>query len=626
MLLHWRSGDAGDNQSDRYAPGYRGDSGSGSEHGYTVEYGNNTAVCADEDDISAPYLEIKFVDNGNYKYATGTSTSHIPFLIYYNYGRCEYRRITNITYTGRAQTPAITVTNTKNSGDAVTYLTRWENNTNAGSATVTLTGTGTYKGSISKNFTIAPANIGTATIKFDKDPANYDYTGSKIPIGDHLEVYLGDFKVPATNYSVDSIGTGALGQTQAVLTGTGNLTGTTTAPYTIVSTIASCLLNKTELEYTGTENVPTVTVLDGSGRTIGASNYTVTYYSEPAAGSTLYDDANKVDSPKDVGKYYIRIEGKSANSCLGLLGTEDDPISFTIVPKQIGELDYQINGIYLNGETELKVPYTGISKWNDMQKVTVSDNGTDLTDAEFGIQIYSDEACLQEVTSANQCINAGTYYIKVTGKGPYEGSECILKYTIRPLTATGTVAVEPQSYTGNAVIPDKADITVTVIPSGSSSTVTVPEDGYEITSCSNNIQIGTANITIKLTGNYSGDITGTFEIEARKISDCTVTMTPESVVYNGEVQTTAITVMDGVRKLTEGLEYEVKYYSNIQCRPTDEVTGQTNVGGCYVVVSGLGAYANANGSVKKIFTVTPKSLASSDITVTAEKQPYTGTR
>lgn len=591
---------------------------------YTVTYGNNTNVCEDEDDISAPYLEIKFTENGNYKYATGTSTSHIPFLIYYNMEDVNIGDIANITYTGKAQTPSLTVTNTKNNNATVTYLTRWENNTNAGTATVTLSGTGTYKGSISKSFTISPANIGTATIKFDRDPANYDYTGSKIQIGDYLEVYLDDFKVPATNYTVDSIGSGALGQTQAVLTGTGNLTGTTTAPYTIVNTIASCLINKKELEYTGTENVPTVTVLDGSGRTINASDYTVTYYKEPTAGGTPYEAADKIDSPQDVGRYYIRIEGNSASSCLGSLGTVDEPLYFNIVPKQIGDLEYTINGIYLNGETELRVPYTGLSKWNEIQKVVVSDNGRELTTSEFGIKIYSDEACTTEVENASQCVNAGTYYIKVTGKGPYEGSECILRYVIRPLTATGTITVNPQSYTGNAVTPAKDDITVTVIPSGSSTPVSVPADGYEITSCSNNIQIGTANITIKLTGNYSGEVTGTFVIEARKISDCTVTMTPESVVYTGEAQAPVITVMDGVRRLTEGLEYQVRFYNNVLCRPTDEVTGQTNVGGCYVLVSGLGAYANANGDVKKIFTVTAKSLASSDITFTAAKQEYTG--
>ncbi|MCD8189017.1 MAG: Ig-like domain-containing protein [Clostridiales bacterium] len=68
--------------------------------------------------------------------------------------------VANATYTGKAQTPAVTVKDAN--GNILTkdtdYKVDYTNNTNAGTATVTVTGIGNYTGSVSKTFTIAKAN------------------------------------------------------------------------------------------------------------------------------------------------------------------------------------------------------------------------------------------------------------------------------------------------------------------------------------------------------------------------------------------------------------------------------------------------------------------------------------
>ena len=67
--------------------------------------------------------------------------------------------IPSVTYTGSAKTPSVTVKD----GDYTLvedkdYTVTYSNNTNAGTATATVTGKGNYTGSVSKNFTINKAS------------------------------------------------------------------------------------------------------------------------------------------------------------------------------------------------------------------------------------------------------------------------------------------------------------------------------------------------------------------------------------------------------------------------------------------------------------------------------------
>lgn len=75
------------------------------------------------------------------------------------------------TYTGSALTPAVTVKyGTTDLVEGQDYtLGSWTNNTNAGTASVTITGMGAYTGSIVKNFTIDRANwTGSISLSYTK--------------------------------------------------------------------------------------------------------------------------------------------------------------------------------------------------------------------------------------------------------------------------------------------------------------------------------------------------------------------------------------------------------------------------------------------------------------------------
>ncbi len=64
---------------------------------------------------------------------------------------------TNVTYTGTAQTPAVTVTLNGKTLSTADYTVAYQNHTNAGTAKVTVTGQGNYTGTATATFTIAKA-------------------------------------------------------------------------------------------------------------------------------------------------------------------------------------------------------------------------------------------------------------------------------------------------------------------------------------------------------------------------------------------------------------------------------------------------------------------------------------
>ena len=100
--------------------------------------------------------------------------------------------VKDVTYNGKAQTPAVTVEGlTLNKDYKVTY----KNNTNAGKATVTITGIGAYEGTITKNFTIKKASS-SVTLK----AKTTTYTGKTIAIG-KATVKGSNGKVTYTYYS-----------------------------------------------------------------------------------------------------------------------------------------------------------------------------------------------------------------------------------------------------------------------------------------------------------------------------------------------------------------------------------------------------------------------------------------
>lgn len=108
----------------------------------------------------------------------------------------------------------------------------------------------------------------------------------------------------------------------------------------------------------------------------------------------------------------------------------------------------------------------------------------------------------------------------------------------------------------------------------------------------NNVNAGTASMTVSGMGDYYGKIEGlTFTIDPKSIEPA-VSLSQTVYEYDGNAKTPAVTVMDGSRKLSGGTDYDVSYRDNVE------------VGTAHVTVTLKGNY---RGSAEASFTIKEKS-------------------
>lgn len=165
----------------------------------------------------------------------------------------------------------------------------------------------------------------------------------------------------------------------------------------------------------------------------------------------------------------------------------------------------------------------------------------------------------------------GDWYIKVLEKG---------SVTTKPISDCQiTLGSTSVTYNGAAQTP-----AITV--KDGSRTLTSGTD-YTV-AYKDNINVGTAQVTVTGKGSYTGTVTKEFTITNADIAGCTVSLNADSYVYNGTAKTPSVTVKDGTDTLKSGTDYTVTYADN------------TNAGTARVTVTGRGNYT---GTVTKNFTI-----------------------
>ena len=162
--------------------------------------------------------------------------------------------ITPYTYDGTAKEPHPTVTDgSKTLTEGTDYTLSWSNNTNAGTATVTVTGMGGYySGTQNKNFTINPIALTSSDLYFASASESVDYVWELLGVSNALtkpaactvEYSSGNTAIAdVSNTGALTIG-GTAGTTTITATATGNYSGTAT--YTLTATA-----NYATFSYTG---------------------------------------------------------------------------------------------------------------------------------------------------------------------------------------------------------------------------------------------------------------------------------------------------------------------------------------------------------------------------------------
>ena len=418
--------------------------------------------------------------------------------------------------------------------------------------------------------------------------------------------------------------------------------------------------------YMGQNNIRQMDVSFDNKVTSEVDEWGQTYYRIPYTGSKVdtglvikngstelkenQDYTVKMDNQKNPGSAYLQIEGKGNYTgsrgymmyiCADLsdpnLSIEDvDPQPYNGVKKR------PLPKLKLNGYTFLPGDAYSISYNNNIEpgQATISFTGNGLyagctgtatkqftisplsiegakvavdggstsngSEQKPKLKVSIDNAELEEnkdyTVSYKNNIDAGKATAVVTGAGRYGGS---IETTFEIATADiskASVLIPSQSYTGSELKPD-ANVTLNgkALKAGKDYTA----------SYSDNVKIGTATVTIKGKGNYSGTATGKFEIrkEVLDISKASVNKI-DDVTFTGEPIEPALKVSYKDKALEQGIDYEVSYSDNV------------NAGKATYTLYGKGDYT---GTLSGNFKIAPANISDATVELDSSSYTYDGT-
>ena len=369
-----------------------------------------------------------------------------------------------------------------------------------------------------------------------------------------------------------------------------------------------------------------VMVLRGSTAALSSLAVDLTAYSDPAAGACVsIDDLTGANAaPWDgetalTGYQYVRIPAPEkiavsfdanggtltdaatqevwAGSCL--TAPQDpvyEPFTFTgwyrdknlVTPYDFTQPVTKALTLYAGWEGDLtKAEVSCKDAVYDGQKktpaVSVSLNGTKLkagTDYELKMPAGAD------------LVNAGSISFSLTGCGFWKGSAAG-RFTIQPAPLTGASVEAPdQVYSGKALTPQPV---VTLQLAGKTVTLRAGTD-YEPAGYQSNTKVGTATVTVRGKGNFTGTAKGTFRIAKASLAQAKVTV-GGTYTYTGKAIVPAdkdLKVVLNGKTLVKGIDYTVKYTKN------------TAAGTATVTIIGAGAYG---GTASGSFTINPAKVA-----------------
>ena len=476
----------------------------------------------DEDDIElaptgigAGTLTIEIPETANYKGASLTyKVEVVPVDLSAD---CVQLPQTEYSYTGSPIKPEVTVTA---GGEILTEGTDYEvvygENTNAGKGTVTINGTGNYRGSAEVSFTIA---------KID-NPAPLPQEQSAV-YGQKLEeLALEDgwsWKSPKAY-----VGNAGISQQEAVIPESENYKEKTALVDIHVSPKAltddMVWLEYESAEYSGADREPVVKLIDG------------TLASE--------DDFQAVyQNNRQVGRASVTVTGR--NNYQGEITKTFEITRAVIHPENIvipgsyvydgsrhmPEPEVTVGGMLLAKDTDYTVAYgANIHAGTAAGTVTVEGIGNYTGTAEASFDIAKAENPAEAPEAGKAVYGQKLEEIALTdgwawknpaaavGDAGVQQAEAVLAATADYLekTAVVTINVEARKLTASMITIDRTPQIYDGKAKEPAVTVKaeekLTEKDYQV-SYKNNIHAGTASVIIEGTGNYQGTVTRTFEIQ-----------------------------------------------------------------------------------------------------------------
>ena len=215
--------------------------------------------------------------------------------------KAEVSGLSDKTYTGKAitQTPVVKLDG-KTLKAGTDYSVAYKNNTNAGKATVTITGKGDYKDTITKTFTISKASISKAAVS---GLSSKYYTGKAIKQTPTVKLGSKTLK-SGTDYTVSYKNNKAVGTATVTITGKGAYTGTVKATFKICP-------KKTTLKTAKSPKTKQLKVT--YSKVAGVTGYQVTYSTSSKFTKATTKSVNVKGTSKTISKltkgktYYVKV-------------------------------------------------------------------------------------------------------------------------------------------------------------------------------------------------------------------------------------------------------------------------------------------------------------------------------
>lgn len=503
---------------------------------YTVSYQNNI-------NAGTAYVIIK--GKGSYSGTVKRSFTIKPAIIY---KQCTFYKIASQYYTGSQIKPVPKIKNgTTTLKNGTDFTLTYQNNVNKGTAKVYIKGKGNYSGSCSLTFSITARPV--STLKITVPSVTYNGKAQKPAV----TVKYNNYKFKnGTDYTLSYKNNTKIGTATVTVKGKGKLSGTKSVTFKInAKPIKNAVITyNNSLTYNGSTLSPAVTVKYGNATLKKNTDYTVAYSNNVNAGTGTITITGKGIYGGSVKKTFtIKKLGISATAVSGTgnkvyTGSVIKPVPAVKVGGRTLKNGTDFTVSYKNntepGTATLKVTgkgnYSGsVSKTFKITARAINDVEVTVPDTVFtGEQVRPDVVVsygnYQFINNSDYTlsfkdnVNIGTASVVVTGKNHLSGSRTVTFPIEKADISSTEIAVKNATFTGSAI---KSGVDVKL------GNVTLKEGTHYTLSYKNNVNAGTAQVTISGKGSLEGAVTKSFTIEKADISKASIsangTYTPDGV-------------------------------------------------------------------------------------------------
>lgn len=492
---------------------------------YTVSYQNNI-------NAGTAYVIIK--GKGSYSGTVKRSFTIKPAIIY---KQCTFYKIASQYYTGSQIKPVPKIKNgTTTLKNRTDFTLTYQNNVNKGTAKVYIKGKGNYSGSCSLTFSITARPV--STLKITVPSVTYNGKAQKPAV----TVKYNNYKFKnGTDYTLSYKNNTKIGTATVTVKGKGKLSGTRSVTFKInAKPIKNAVITyNNSLTYNGSTLSPAVTVKYGNATLKKNTDYTVAYSNNVNAGTGTITITGKGIYGGSVKKTFtIKKLGISATAVSGTgnkvyTGSVIKPVPAVKVGGRTLKNGTDFTVSYKNntepGTATLSVTgkgnYSGsVSKTFKITARAINDVEVTVPDTVFtGVQVRPDVVVsygnYQFINNSDYTlsfkdnVNIGTASVVVTGKNHLSGSRTVTFPIEKADISSTEIAVKNATFTGSAV---KSAVDVKL------GNVTLKEGTHYTLSYKNNVNAGTAQVTISGKGSLEGAVTKSFTIAKADISKASI--------------------------------------------------------------------------------------------------------